>query len=195
MLSQMTTNKLENLQKRLKELIQSKAFLRRSSPEKPFKLASGGDSWKFFDCKPVTQDPEGIAIIAEIIFELVKDYKPDGIGGIATGAIPICTAVAYLSHLKGQPIPAFWVREEPKKHGTKNKIEGGLQPGSRVVILDDVITKGTSVRKALDTVQEINCEVVEIITMVDREEGARQKFEEEGFKFTSLFKMSDFIKS
>lgn len=188
----MTCSKLEVHMKKLKELIEKKAFLRRFPPEEPFKLASGDKSWWFFDCKRVTQDPEGIALIAEIIFDMVKDYHLDGIGGIETGAIPICTAVAHLSFLKGNPIPAFWVRHFPKEHGTKNRIEGGLRPNSRVVILDDVTTKGNSMEKAIVAVQEMNCEIVELITLIDREQGARAKFEERGFKFTSLFKMSDF---
>lgn len=195
MLSKMTYGEIEISKKRLKDLIKNKAFLRRAPPQTPFELASGGTSWEFFDCKRVTQDPEGTAVIAEIIFEMVKDYRLDGIGGIETGAIPICTAVAHLSFLRGHPIPAFWIRHLPKKHGTKNVIEGGLRPNSRVVILDDVTTEGKSIRKAIKAVQKMNCEIVELITMIDREKGARAKFESEGFKFTSLFQISDFSKS
>lgn len=192
MLSKMLPDQIEPLMQRLKNLIKTKAFLRRPPTEEPFELASGGKSWEFFDCKHVTQDPEGIAVIAEIIFEMVKDYDLAGIGGIETGSIPICTAVAHLSFLKGRPIPAFWVRHFAKEHGTKNLIEGGLQPNSRVIIVDDVTTKGNSMEKAISAVLKMNCQIVELITMVDREEGARQKFERAGFKFTSLFKMSDF---
>jgi orotate phosphoribosyltransferase len=188
----MVISELEIRQKKLKDLIQRKAFIRRLPHEKPFKLASGGTSRTFFDCKQVTQDPEGIALVAEIIFEKVKNYQLDGIGGIETGAIPICTAVSLLSFLRGGPIPAFWVRHFPKKHGTMNKIEGGLRPNSRVVILDDVTTEGTSVAEAVETVSKMNCKIVEIITMVDRERGARKRFENAGFKFTSLYTISDF---
>jgi len=195
MLSQMTTNKIENLRKRLKELIQSKAFLRRSPQEEPFQLASGGSSRVFFDCKLVTQDPEGISIIAEIVFEHVEDYKLDGIGGIEIGSIPICSAVAQLSFLRGKPIPAFVVRHVRKEHGTKNKVDGELKSGSKVVIVDDVTTEGNSMEEAVGEVQKINCEIVELITMVDREKGARERFEGKGLKFTSLFKMSDFTEN
>ena len=191
----MINSEVEINKRKLKELIERKAFLRRSPPEEPFKLASGGVSWDFFDCKLVTQDPEGIALVAEIVFEKVENYQLDAIGGIAHGAIPICTAVSLLSFQKGKSIPAFWVRDAPKEHGTKKLIEGVLQPDSRVVILDDVTTKGNSLWKAADAVRRVNCRIVEIITMVDREKGAREKFENAGFKFTALFQISDFTKS
>lgn len=191
-LVKMTDSVLEDCKRNLKELIKNKAFLRRSPDEKPFKLASGDTSWTFFDCKLVTQDPQGIKLIAEIIYEMVKDFDLDGIGGIETGSIPISTAVAQLSCLKGKPIPSFWVRHKSREHGTMNLVEGGLQPNSKVVILDDVTTRGNSVEKAVRAVRKMNCEIVELITMVDREAGARDKFEKMGIKFTSLFKMSDF---
>jgi orotate phosphoribosyltransferase len=188
----MEVNELKNYRERLKDIIQRKAFLRRLPNEEPFKLASGGTSRTFFDCKLVTQDPEGIALVAEMIFEKVKNYHLEGIGGIELGAIPICSAVSLLSFQRGMPIPAFWVRHRPKEHGTRNKIEGELKPNSRVVILDDVTTEGNSVEEAINAVLEIKCEIVEIITMIDREKGARKKFENAGFKFTPLFKISDF---
>ena len=187
-------NEIENKKRRLKALMEEKAFLVRSklNSDKPFLLASGDESWVFFDCKPVTQNPEGISLIAEIYFDMVKDYSLDAIGGIQTGAIPICTAVAQLSYLKGAPIPAFWVREKRKEHGTMNKIEGGLQPNSRVVVVDDVTTKGTSVLRAVEAVKEINCEIMEVITLVDREAGAKKIIEQLGLKYSSIFKKSDF---
>jgi len=193
MLSKMCTNELENQKRRLKELMEEKAFLVRSSlKDEPFVLASGDKSWVFFDCKPVTQNPEGIALIAEIFFEMVKDYNLDAIGGIQTGAIPICTAVAQLSYLKNSPIQAFWVREKRKDHGTMNKLEGGLKPNSRVVVVDDVTTRGTSVLKAVEEVLELNCEIAAVVTLVDREAGAREIIEQKGLKYMPIFKKSDF---
>jgi len=189
----MCTNEIERQKKRLKELMEEKAFLIRSPlTDKPFVLVSGDESWVFFDCKSVTQNPEGISLIAEIFFEMVKDYNLDAIGGIQTGAIPICTAVAQLSYLKNSPISAFWVREKRKDHGTMNKLEGGLQPNSRVVVVDDVTTRGTSVLKAVDEVLELNCEIAAVITLVDREAGAREIIEQRGLKYLPVFKKSDF---
>lgn len=180
---------------RLKSLISKKAFLRRKPPEEPFDLASGGTSWVYFDCKPVTQDPEALNLIAKLIFSKIKGYDLDAIGGLESGAIPIATAVALYSYQAGKQIPSFWVRQTPKEHGTKNWIEGTLKPNSKVVIIDDVTTKGGSVDKALQKLQELRCKIVEIISMVDREEGARERFEKKGLNFSCLFKMSEFTSS
>ena len=160
--------------KRLKKIFEERAFLRKKPGEKPFKLASGGSSHVFFDCKLVTQDPGGIELIAELIFDRVSKWRIDSIGGIQTGAIPICTAVALLSYLKKNPIQAFWVRQEKKSHGTEKWVEGNLAPGSKVVVIDDVTTKGNSVFEAIERVLELNCKIVEVISLVDREEGPKR---------------------
>lgn len=182
-----------NLRERLKELIETRAFMSRHPPEEPFELASGEKSWIYFDCKTVTQDPEALNLIAKLILERIPFRDVDAVGGLESGAIPISTAVSMLSFQKGHPLPSFWVRHERKTRGTKNRVEGGLRPNSRVVVIDDVTTKGGSVLDAVDVVQrEFGCQVVEIITMVDREEGARQRFEERGIQFAPLFSKSEF---
>lgn len=189
----MVTTKLKNSKiERLKKIIKQKAIRRRLPTQEPFRLASGDTSDFYFDCKLVTQDPEGISLIAEIIFDRIKDYCLDRIGGIQAGAIPICTAVAQLSYIKGYPIAAFWIRDKRKGHGTKKWIEGGLQREEKVVIVDDVTTRGNSVMEAVKAARELDCEIVELITIVDRKKGAKEKFERMGIKFTALFKMSDF---
>ncbi|MFI5420034.1 MAG: orotate phosphoribosyltransferase [Nitrososphaerales archaeon] len=175
-------------------LFEEKAFLAKKPNEAPFKLASGGSSYIFFDCKQVTQDPEGIYLIAELIFDAVSNLAIDSIGGIQTGAIPICTAVALVSHMKQHPIQAYWVRQEKKSHGTEKWIEGNLEPSSRVVVVDDVTTKGNSVFDAIERVREIQCEIVEVISLVDREEGARERITNAGYQFASMFTISDFSK-
>jgi orotate phosphoribosyltransferase len=180
------------LEERLFQLFQKKAFLTRQPGEEPFRLTSGKLSYKYFDCKMVTFDPGGINLIAEILLERIykNPSKVEAIGGLEIGAIPIATAVSQLSELKGKPIPAFFVRQERKEHGTKKWVEGNLEPGSKVVIVDDVTTKGGSVGKAIEKVEELHCKVLEIITLVDREEGAAEKFK--NYRFTPIFKMSQF---
>jgi len=146
----------------------------------------------FFDCKPVTQDPEGISLISELIFDHISKYKVDSIGGIETGAIPIETAVSQFSFIRRRPIQGFWVRQERKTHGTEKWIEGNLNPRSNVIIVEDVTTKGNSVFKSIEKVRELECNIVEVISLVDREEGARKRLADAGYHFTSIFTISEF---
>ena len=177
---------------RLKQLIQEKAIHKRLTIQKPFKLTSGDFSDYYFRCKLVTQDPEGISLIAEIIYNQIKDQGLNRIGGIETGSIPICTAVAHLSYHKRNPISPFWVRNEKKDHGAENIIEGDLKFGEKIVLVDDVITTGKSLMKAVKIVKELNCEIVEILALVDREQGAKELFAKHELNFKALFEISDF---
>ena len=87
----------------------------------------------------------------------------------------------------------FWVRDLAKTHGMQRLVEGNLRPGSRVVILDDVITQGTSSLKAIRAVQEMSCEVVLVLALVDRLQGAEALFRAEGIsQFRSVFTIRDF---
>lgn len=179
--------------KRLREIFLTKAFLKREENEEPFQLVSGELTHIYFDLRMVTQDPEGIALIAEIIFdEICKLPKVDAIGGAETGAIPISTAVAYQSFLRNNPISSFWVRRERKTYGTKKWIEGNLAPGYNIVIVEDVTTTGGSVIQVIERTQSEGCKVVAVISLVDRERGAQARFKEAGYDFGSLFAISDF---
>jgi orotate phosphoribosyltransferase len=180
------------MRRRLFTLIKEKAYLRRNPPEEPFKLASGGTSYVYFDAKQVTQDPEGVTLVAKIILEMIRDTGAEAIGGLESGAIPIATAVSIFSHQEGLNISAFWIRKEPKQHGTMKWVEGRLKPNSRVIIVDDVVTQGSSVMKAIEKVREIGCEVVGVVAIVGREEGCGERLREKGIRFMSIFKKSDF---
>lgn len=136
-----------------------------------FTLSSGKKSDHYFECKKLTLSPEGAYQIGSAVLEELKGVDIDAIGGLAIGAIPIITAVALVSYQEGRSIPSFMVREQEKEHGTRRKIEGHLKEGSRVAIVDDVITTGDSVRKAIEAVEAIKCKVVKVIAIVDRHEG------------------------
>lgn len=151
-----------------------------------FTLASGKKSGHYFDGKMLTLHPEGAYLIGEAMFNELRDTDVDAVGGLAMAAIPIVTAIAMNSHQKGKPIPAFFVREEVKPHGTRKKIEGPLNPGSRVAIVDDVITTAGSVKKAIEAVEAVGCKVVKVIVIVDRHEGGSDRLKEEGYDFTAL---------
>ena len=178
---------------RLVEIIRKRSFGRGE-----ITLASGRKSNFYFNLKPTMLDPEGAALLAELTFEALKDDGLDYIGGLEMGAVPLAGAVAQLSWLKGHPIAAFFVRKKPKEHGARLAVEGlakheSLQ-GKRVVIVEDVTTTGESALKAVDAVRDAGGEVVLVLTMVDREEGAVQNFAQAGLTFRWLFQASEYLK-
>jgi orotate phosphoribosyltransferase len=172
------------LKKRLVELVLEKAF--EYSEEPVFKLVSGRMSNYYFNCKAVALHPEGMHLIGNLIFEMIKDLGVKGIGGLTLGADPIAYAVAYSSFLKGNPIEAFIVRKTPKSHGTMQLIEGNVKKGDRIVIVDDVITTGKSTIEAITKAKEEGLEIVKVITFIDRQEGGREAIEALGYKVVSV---------
>lgn len=175
---------------KLKRLIKKRSYIIDS--HKKFRLASGEESNCFFDLKPVLLDPEGSVLIARCIFEKIKNTSVKYVGGLEIGAIPITVALCQLSWQEKRPISGFFVRKSKKERGTENLIEGNLEPNQKVIILDDVITKGNSVIKAIEAVKnQKNCTVESVISVVDRE-NASVMFKEKGIKFEPLFKKTDF---
>jgi orotate phosphoribosyltransferase len=164
---------------RLTELILRKAF--RYSKEPIFKLVSGKMSNYYFNCKAVTLHPEGMYLIGHIIFGMIEDLNVKGIGGLTLGADPIADAVAYTSCVKKKPVEAFVVRNSAKSHGTMQWIEGNIEKGDRVVIVDDVITTGKSTIEAITRAKEAGLEIVRVIALIDRQEGGRENIEALGF--------------
>ncbi len=178
----------ENKQ-RLLELLKARSF-----KSGQFRLASGGTSNYFIDGKMTEVHSAGAYLIGEVLYELTKDRDYiDAIGGLQVGAIPLTTAAVISYHQRGRAMEGFWVREEVKSHGTQKLIEGGLKPGMRVVVLDDVCTKGGSALKAIHAVQERGCEVVLVVALVDRLEGAAELFQKSGIEnYQAIFTIRDF---
>jgi orotate phosphoribosyltransferase len=169
--------KLGDHRERLKRLLARRSVRRQGT----FTLSSGKKSEYYIDCKMTTLDPEGAVLTGYAVFELLRDkrIRAEAIGGMSIGADPIVTAVAAVSYLEGDPLPAFIVRREPKVHGLKRQIEGiELTTGKRVVIVDDVCTKGDSTREAIEAVERARLEVVAVVSLVDREEGGSKRLRE-----------------
>jgi orotate phosphoribosyltransferase len=161
------------------------------------KLASGRTSNFYFNLKPTMFDAEGAALLAELTLDALADEKFDLVGGLEMGAVPIAATIAQLSHLRGRPVAAFFVRKQPKEHGAQLTVEG-LAPGEtlagrRVVVIEDVTTTGGSAMKAVETVRGLGGEVALVFTMVDREEGAGERFRAAGLPFRSLFRAAEFL--
>ncbi|NWF76190.1 MAG: orotate phosphoribosyltransferase [Nitrospirae bacterium] len=177
------------MKERLLELIIERAF--KYSDEPIFKLVSGRMSNYYFNCKAVTLYPEGMCLIGNIIFDLIKNLNVQGIGGLTLGADPVAYAVSYTSFLKGKPVEAFVVRKTPKSHGTMQWIEGNLKPGDKVVIVDDVITTGKSTIEAITRAKENGLEVVKVIVLIDRQENGKEAVESMGLNVEAIITKED----
>jgi len=177
---------------RLADIIRQRSFGRGE-----ITLASGRKSDFYFNLKPTMLDPEGAALLADLAFDALKDENVDYIGGLEMGAVPIAGAIAQLSWLKNHPIAAFFVRKKPKEHGAKLAIEGFAKDeslaGKRVVIVEDVTTTGGSAAKAIESVRDAGANIVLVLTIVDREEGAAEAFRAAGVPFRALYKASEFL--
>jgi len=180
------------MRERLKTLILKHAF---QYSEKPiFKLAHGGTSRYYFNCKQITLDPEGQYLIGSLVFEIVRQYNVDAIGGLTLGADAISTAVAYTSWLKKHPLQAFIVRKQEKDHGIINRIEGKVKKGDRVIVVDDVITTGESTLQAITACQNAGLDVIGVVTLIDRQEtNGRQKILQVVPHFSALFTRDDIV--
>ena len=166
---------------RLLEVFKERAIVRGD-----FTLSSGLKTSYYFDGRMVTLWPEGAYLIGRKIFHILAEAGVEAIGGMTVGADPIAAAVAVVSHLEGWPIPAFIVREGVKEHGTQKRIEGPLKAGSRVAIVDDVITTGGSVLRAIEAVEAEGCRVVKVVVLLDRQQGGADKIRRRGYDFTAI---------
>ena len=180
---------MDQARRQLLELLREKSF--RYSPDKPFKLVSGRESPYYIDCRPTTHNAQGLFLIGEIFFDLLRDLKVDAIGGLTMGADPIAHAIALTSYLKGGPINAFSVRKRPKDHGTGGLVVGDVKPGDRVVMVEDVVTTGGSALKAVAAARDFGLTVVKVLILVDRQEGGKEAVEKEVPDVEAVFTISD----
>ena len=168
-----------------------------SYEEREVTLASGRRSNFYFDGKQTTLHSRGGLLVGRAFWEEVKQFGEtiDGVGGLTLGADPIATATSIAAQLDGVNVHAFIIRKEPKGHGTGQWLEGrkNLPPGSKVVIVEDVTTTGGSSMKAVERAKEEGLEVVGIVTLVDREEGAREAIEGAGQVLRTVFTKSEVV--
>jgi orotate phosphoribosyltransferase len=158
-----------------------------------FTLASGRTSHYYVDGRKVTLSAAGAALIGAGVLERLAAY-PDvrAVGGLTMGADPIVGATLALAGLANRSdIRGFLVRKEAKAHGTGNRVEGPLEPGTTVAILDDVATTGGSSLQAADAVEAMGCRVAVVIVVLDRLEGAAAAFRDRGLPFESLLTIRD----
>ena len=183
---------LEADRARLLELLRTLSFERRKVV-----LASGRESDFYVDCKRTTLTAEGHVLVGRLLFDRVRRLAPPvrAVGGLTLGADPIASAIALTSFLEGAPVDSIIVRKEPKGHGAGQWIEGRktVPDGSRVVVIEDVVTTGGSALKAIERCRVENLEPVACLALVDRLEGGREAIEAQGVPLQALFTREDFL--
>jgi len=158
-----------------------------------FTLVSGKKATYYLDGKQVTLDPHGAQQVGEGILDLLDPNRmPAAVGGMSIGADPITAAVVTMSAVRGTPTAGFMVRRQSKGHGTNQYIEGPVQPGDEVVIVEDVVTTGGSSLEAIQRAEQFGLKVIRVIAIVDRMEGGARAFAEAGYPFSSLLTIQDF---
>jgi len=152
-----------------------------------FTLTSGRRSKYYIDIKRASTDPKILKIIAEEMRGFAKGY--DLIAGMELGAVPIAVALSLATNK-----PFVIIRKERKEHGTGRRIEGPDVRGKRVLIVEDVTTTGGSVKKAIDILREYGAEVDKVVTVVDREEGAKENLAREKIELIPLVTKREILK-
>ena len=179
---------------RLHDINRLRSFRERGA----FKLASGRISTIYFNLKPTMLDPDGARLIGAAIAARANDLHADYVGGLEMGAVPLVAASAAMSAVAGRPVRALFVRKAAKKHGTQSLIEGLAEGeslgGKSVVVVEDVTTTGGSALKAVAELRAAGAVVSDVITVVDREEGATEAFRSGGITLHALFRKSEFAR-
>ena len=168
---------------RLRELL-----LARSVRRGTFTLASGQISNYYIDCRLTTMSAEGQVLIGKLGLAAIRaaGWAPTAVGGLTMGADPVAYAIAAASFGSSPLIEAFSVRKVAKEHGTGRRIEGNFGSGSRVVVIEDVITSGGSALQAIQAVREEGGKVLGVLAVVDWEQGGRGRIEETGVPVAAL---------
>ncbi|MFC0082461.1 orotate phosphoribosyltransferase [Aciditerrimonas ferrireducens] len=155
-----------------------------------FVLKSGRPSTWFIDAKQTVCRPEGMLLVARGVLALLPPATT-AIGGLTMGADPVAFATAALGNATGRPLKAFSVRKEVKDHGGGGRIAGALDPGDRVVVTEDTVTRGTSLLQAVEAVRAAGAEVLLAIAVVDRGGAARDLLADHGVPFAALLGAPD----
>lgn len=184
------------INKLARSFVETGAF--KHDPVKGFKLSSGVISPYYVDCKSLLAYPEPREIVAQLVYEKIKGMGFHCIGGEEIGAIPLATAIsayAYGSQDKSE-LRTFVVRKKPKEHGLGKSIEGAAKIGDKTLVVDDVLTSGGSVIRAVNAAREAGLIVEYALVVVDREEqDGRKKVEGQDIKLLNIMTVQDILRA
>ena len=176
---------------RLLELLLQHAFQYRENP--PFVLTSGRTSPYYIDCKPLMLSAEGQTLMGALGYEAARRLGVLAVGGLTLGADPFACAIAHHSFARAHTLQAFVVRKEAKGHGIARWIEGAVAAGTRVAVIDDVLTTGRSTLQAIERAREAGLVVDCAIPLIDREEGGREALLAAGVETHALISRTELM--
>jgi orotate phosphoribosyltransferase len=157
-----------------------------------FTLASGKKSKYYLDCRKVTLDSAGANLIADGMLGLMGADLPDAVGGMAIGADPITAAIITVAGRSGKSLRGFIVRKEAKQHGTGRDVEGPVQRGDRVIVVEDVVTTGGSSLAAIEKAEAFGLKVTGVMAIIDRLEGGGETLAARGYRLQTLLTIREF---
>jgi orotate phosphoribosyltransferase len=158
-----------------------------------FVLASGRTSNVYVDVRRASLDAVALSEIGPALYAALSPFAPRAVGGPVAGAIPLVASVILASAAQDRPIPGFMVRKEAKDHGTARTIDGHLERGWSVALVEDVITSGGSVIQAIEAVRDAGARVSAVACVVDREQGGRAALAAMGVELVSLYTMREIV--
>ena len=155
-----------------------------------FTLKSCRASTWFLDTKQTACRPDGILLVAAVALDLLPS-DIDAIGGLTMGADPVAYGVAAVAAARGRHLRSFSVRKESKDHGVTGRIAGALQPGDRVAIVEDTVTRGTSIFEAVEVIRSCGAEPAFISVIVDRGGTCAAMARDAGIPYEPMFTAPD----
>lgn len=189
--SDMLSADVQSLKARLAGILYEKSYM-----EGDFTLSSGRKSEYYFDCRQTSLNPEGAWLIGSIFARMLEGMDAQAVAGMTMGADPLVTATSMVAYSKGIHLPALIVRKEAKGHGAGRSVEGlaNVPKGTRVVMLEDVVSTGGSVIKACKKVEEAGLRVLSVMCILNRQEpGFAEAFAEAGHSLHAMFTRTELV--
>ena len=168
-------------------------LIERSLKRGDFTLSSGQKSTYYIDGKHTTLDSRGAFLVARIFLAMLADDVPDAVGGLTLGADPIVGSLLALAGMEDLELKGFIVRKQAKEHGTQSLVEGPVGKDDRVVVVEDVLTTGTSSLKAIEAIRAVGGVVDRVLVVVDREQGGRENLRKAGCRVEAIFSVNELL--
>ncbi len=172
----------------LKENLANKLFELGAIKFGNFTLKSGIKSPIYIDLRVAISDPDALKLLAESIYQKVKNEKIDLVCGVPYAAVPFATTFSLI-----QKIPLIMPRKEAKNYGTKNNIEGIFSHGQKCLLIEDIITSGESIYETIKTLEDSNLKIAKIVVIIDRQQGGKEILEKKGYKIEPIFTLNEFL--